>query len=72
MQEETPSKQSEEAPRASELRYRWLFETAKDGILILDARTGQITDVNPFLVNLLGYSYHEFIGTPLWEIKVRK
>lgn len=68
MQEETQSKRSEEALRASELRYRRLFETAKDGILILDAHTGQITDVNPFLVNLLGYSYHEFIGTPLWEI----
>jgi CRP/FNR family cyclic AMP-dependent transcriptional regulator len=68
MQEETQSKHSEEALRASELRYRRLFETAKDGILILDAHTGQITDVNPFLVNLLGYSYGEFIGTPLWEI----
>jgi len=33
---------------ASELRYRRLFETAKDGILILDAVTGQIVDVNPF------------------------
>jgi CRP/FNR family cyclic AMP-dependent transcriptional regulator len=68
MQEETQPKHSEEALRASELRYRRLFETAKDGILILDAHTGQITDVNPFLVNLLGYSYDEFIGTPLWEI----
>jgi CRP/FNR family transcriptional regulator, cyclic AMP receptor protein len=68
MQEETQSKHSEEALRASELRYRRLFETAQDGILILDAHTGQITDVNPFLVNLLGYSYDEFIGTPLWEI----
>jgi CRP/FNR family transcriptional regulator, cyclic AMP receptor protein len=68
VQEETQSKHSEEALRASELRYRRLFETAQDGILILDARTGQITDVNPFLVNMLGYSYDEFIGTPLWEI----
>jgi CRP/FNR family transcriptional regulator, cyclic AMP receptor protein len=68
MQEETQSKHSEEALRASELRYRRLFETAQDGILILDAHTGQITDVNPFLINLLGYSYDEFIGTPLWEI----
>jgi PAS domain-containing protein len=59
---------SEEALRASELRYRRLFETAQDGILILDAKTGRITDVNPFLVNMLGYSYNEFIGTPLWEI----
>jgi len=68
MQEETEPKHSGKALRASELRYRRLFETAKDGILILDAHTGEITDVNPFLVNLLGYSYGEFIGTRLWEI----
>jgi CRP/FNR family cyclic AMP-dependent transcriptional regulator len=68
MPEETEPNHAQEALRASELRYRRLFETAKDGILILDAKTGQITDVNPFLVNLLGYSYDEFIGTPLWEI----
>jgi two-component system cell cycle sensor histidine kinase/response regulator CckA len=68
MQVETDSKHAEEALRASELRYRRLFETAKDGILILDAKTGQITDVNPFLVKLLGYTYNEFIGVPLWEI----
>jgi PAS domain S-box-containing protein len=68
MQEEAQPKNLEEALRASELRYRRLFEAAQDGILILDARTGQITDVNPFLVNLLGYSYDEFVGMPLWEI----
>ncbi|MFY9562358.1 MAG: PAS domain S-box protein [Terriglobales bacterium] len=68
MQEEMEPKHSEEALQASELRYRRLFETAKDGILILDAQTGQIRDVNPFLVNLLGYTYNEFIGLPLWEI----
>jgi PAS domain S-box-containing protein len=68
MQEEMETKHSEEALRASELRYRRLFETAQDGILILDAKTGQITDVNPFLVNLLGYSHDEFVGTRLWEI----
>ena len=43
--------------KASELRYRRLFETAKDGILLLDADTGRITDVNPFLEDLLGYSH---------------
>ncbi|MGC0776614.1 MAG: PAS domain S-box protein, partial [Candidatus Acidiferrum sp.] len=68
MPEETEPKISEELLRASELRYRRLFETAKDGILILDAKTGEITDVNPFLLNLLGYAYDEFIGTRLWEI----
>ena len=40
----------EEMLRVSETRYRRLFETAKDGILILDAETGMIVDVNPFLI----------------------
>ena len=52
----------------SELRYRRLFETAQDGILILDARTGMIEDVNPFLVKMLGYSREEFIKKKLWEV----
>ena len=51
----------------SELRYRRLFETAQDGILIIDAETGRITDVNPFLVNLIGYSREDFIGKTLWH-----
>lgn len=42
--------------KTSEDRYRRLFETTKDGILILDAETGMINDVNPFLIELLGYS----------------
>src|SRR5512143_3228010 len=52
----------------SELRYRRLFEAAQDGILILDAETGSITDVNPFLINLLGYSREEFVEKKLWEV----
>jgi len=52
----------------SENRYRRLFETAQDGILILDAATGQIQDVNPFLIKMLGYSKEEFLGKKLWEI----
>ncbi len=52
----------------SELRYRRLFETAQDGILILDADTGQITDVNPYLADMLGYTHTEMLGKALWEI----
>jgi diguanylate cyclase (GGDEF)-like protein/PAS domain S-box-containing protein len=52
----------------SELRYRRLFEAAQDGILILDAETGAITDVNPFLVKMLGYSREEFVERKLWEV----
>lgn len=54
--------------RTSELRYRRLFEAAQDGILILDAETGAITDVNPFLIKMLGYSRDEFIEKKLWEV----
>ena len=57
-----------ESLHSSEVRYRRLFETAKDGILLLDADTGRITDVNPFLEDLLGYSHTELIGKALWEI----
>lgn len=52
----------------SELRYRRLFETAQDGILILDAETGRIIDVNPFLLDLLDYPFESMIGRHLWEI----
>ena len=52
----------------SELRYRRLFESFKDGILIVSPVTGLITNVNPYLIDLLGYSFEEFIGKELWEI----
>jgi PAS domain S-box-containing protein len=53
---------------ASENRYRRLFESAKDGILILDAETGMVVDVNPFLIKLLGYSHENFLGKKIWEL----
>lgn len=61
-------KQFGEALRASELSYRRLFEAAQDGILILDAVTGRINDVNPFLVNLLGFSHGEMVGKTVGEL----
>ncbi|MBN1576242.1 MAG: PAS domain S-box protein [Chitinispirillaceae bacterium] len=56
----------------SETRYRRLFESAKDGILILDADNGMVVDVNPFLTGLLGYSKEQFMGKNLWEVGVFK
>lgn len=58
--------------RTSEIRYRRLFESARDGILILDAATLEITDANPFMTELLGYSRDEFVGRALWEIGLFK
>jgi PAS domain S-box-containing protein len=60
--------EQELALRDSELSYRRLFETAKDGILILDAATGHINDVNPFLFNLLGFSRDEMVGKTVGEL----
>jgi len=67
--DESPARgQAQSRLRISELRYRRLFEAARDGILILDAVTLKITDVNPFMTELLGYSHAEFLGKELWEI----
>ena len=65
---EAAHNQAQRALEDSETRYRRLFETAKDGILILDFKTGQIVDVNPFLIEMLGYTHGEFVGKKLWEI----
>jgi PAS domain S-box-containing protein len=61
-----------EALQESEKRYRRLFESARDGILILDADTGKVVDVNPFLLQLLGYSYDAICGQHIWELGVFK
>ncbi|MEA4890500.1 MAG: PAS domain S-box protein [Clostridiaceae bacterium] len=64
----TDRKRGEEALIVSEVRYRRLFETAKDGILILNAETGKIMNVNPFLIDMLGYSEEQIIEKAIWEI----
>jgi PAS domain S-box-containing protein len=58
----------DQAIRASELDYRRLFEAAREGILILDAKTGRIHDVNPFLIELLGFSHSEMVGKTVGEL----
>ena len=65
---DSPGDQTLDALRASESRYRRLFETARDGILLLAFETGQIEDVNPYLIELLGYSHGEFLGKKLWDV----
>ncbi len=60
------------ALRVSEIRYRRLFEAARDGVLLLDPDTRKITDVNPFMIELLGYTYKQFVGKELWQIGLLK
>lgn len=52
----------------SELRYRRLFETAQDAILILDGESGEIIDANKFILDMLGYPLDYFLGKHLWEL----
>ena len=68
----TELRKAEEKLIDSETRYRRLFEAARDGIIILDAGTGMIVDVNPFLIELLGYSYKAFLGKEIWDIGLFK
>jgi PAS domain S-box-containing protein len=67
-EERRKRREAEESVRASEVKYRRLFEAAQDGVLILDAGTGTIVDVNPFLVELLGFSRKAFLGKKVWEL----
>jgi PAS domain S-box-containing protein len=67
-QDLTEPKRTYEELRTSEVRYRRLFEAARDGILIVDALTRKIIDVNPFLAELLGYSRQQLLGKELWQI----
>ncbi|AME28196.1 hybrid sensor histidine kinase/response regulator [Burkholderia sp. PAMC 26561] len=64
----TERRQAESALRASEVQYRRLFQSAMDGILILDAITLKIIDANRFITDLLGYSQDELLGKELWQI----
>ncbi|MDO8873927.1 MAG: PAS domain S-box protein [Methanoregula sp.] len=68
----TERKKGEEVLKSSESRYRRFFEAVRDGILIIDAETGTILDVNPFLIELLGFTHEQFLGKKIWEIGVFK
>jgi PAS domain S-box-containing protein len=60
------------ALRVSETRCRRLFEAAHEGVLLLDPATRKITDANPFIMELLGFTLEELVGKELWEIGLRK
>lgn len=63
---------SEERVRLSEIRYRRLFEAAHDGVLLMNPETRRITDANPFMSGLLGYTKEELCGKELFEIGLIK
>ena len=66
------AQETREATDAEEFIRRRLFQTAKYGILIADADTGEIIDANPFMCGLLGYEHFEFLGKKLWQVGLFK
>jgi PAS domain S-box-containing protein len=64
----TEREEAEHKLLISEVRYRKLFETAKDGILLIDPVTEEIIDANPFLLEIIGYTLDEVLKKKLWEI----
>ncbi|MEK7608693.1 MAG: PAS domain S-box protein [Patescibacteria group bacterium] len=68
----TEHRQAEHEMFLSEVRYRKLFETAKDGILLIDPETEKIIDANPFLLEMLASSLDDIVGKKIWEIGAMK
>lgn len=53
---------------ASDLRYRRLFESARDGMLILDGATGRVVDANPVFTKLVGSAPEDILGQLVWDL----
>lgn len=66
--EVTERRAAEARLRASENRYRRLFEASTDGILLVDPDTQTVIDANPVMAGLLGYEYGQLLGRELWQI----
>jgi len=56
------------ALNASEVRYRRLFEASPDGVFLFDADTGRVTDVNPYMAELLGQTREQLLAKSLWDL----
>jgi len=65
---EQQQQQAEAQLRESEARYRQLFDSESDAVVVLDAETLQIEDVNQSALHLFGYSKKEFLGRIVLDI----
>jgi len=66
----TERKRLEELLTESEFRYRRVFETASDGIVLLEKSNGHIVQANPAVEQMLGYGEADYIGRKLEDIGV--
>lgn len=68
----TDRKRLERASKESDERYRTLFESAEEGILVLDNETNRFTYANPATCRMLGYSQEELRGMDMNAIHPRE
>jgi len=66
----TERRQLEDLRAKYEYRYRHIFETASDAIVLFDTEGGQIIQANKATETLLGYSEAEYLGKKLPDIGV--
>ena len=64
--DQTAERAAQKALSRSEVQYRRLFESAKEGILVLDAETGMILDANPFLIAMQDFSREQLLEKKVW------
>jgi PAS domain S-box-containing protein len=68
----TERMEADKRVRQSERRYRRLFETSRDGILLVEPSTGKVVDANPAASELFGRPCEKLVGQELWELGVFK
>lgn len=47
---------------SNEQRYQSIFESANDGLIIIDLETSLVVEANPAACKMYGYTRHEFMG----------
>lgn len=62
LRDHTGQRAMEENLKASEKKYRKLFEAESDAIFMIDKESGQILDANPAATQIYGYSHKEFLA----------
>lgn len=68
----TEKHKAEAAIKESENQYRLLFESAREGLLVLNAETGVIVNSNPFINSILECTSNCLIGKEIWKINELK
>ena len=54
----------------AELRYRTLFDTMNDGLMVVDVASGRIIELNPALAGMSGRSHDALVGLKLSEAEL--